>query len=110
MGRKGNTWALLVGMEIEVITMQNNIESPQNIKIRLSNAAAIPILGRHSKVALLFKRICTPLSLQHFKNSQTWKQPKCLLINERESQVWCIRTTYYPAIKEKKTCHLPQHG
>ena len=43
-----------------MITMENNIESPQNIKIRLSNDAAIPILGMYSKVPLLFKRIYTP--------------------------------------------------
>ena len=58
--RKGNTWAVLVEMEIEAITMENNIESPQNIKIGLSNDPAIPILGMYSKVPLLFKRIYVP--------------------------------------------------
>ena len=58
--RKGKTWALLVGMEIEATTMENNIESPQDIKIGLSSDAATPILGAYPKAPKLFKKIYAP--------------------------------------------------
>ena len=49
MWRKGNLCALLVEMQIGETIMENNMETPQKLKIDLSHNAAIPLLGIYPK-------------------------------------------------------------
>ena len=45
MWRKGNSWALLVGMQIGTATMENSMELPQKIKNGAAYDPLIPLLG-----------------------------------------------------------------
>ena len=47
MWRKGNPFALLVGMQIGAATMKYHMQFPQKIKNGI--AYAIPLLGRYPK-------------------------------------------------------------
>ena len=49
MWRKGNPFALLVGMEICVATVRSYKEIPQKLKIDLPFDPAIPLLGKYPK-------------------------------------------------------------
>ena len=58
MWRKGNPSALLVRMQAFAVTVENSIESPQKIKMKLPFDLAIPLLGLYPKeLKQQFKRI-----------------------------------------------------
>ena len=46
---KGNPFALLVGMQIGAVTVENNMEFPQKLKIKLPYDPEIPLLGIYLK-------------------------------------------------------------
>ena len=50
MWRKGNPHALLVGMSVGTITMDNSIEVPQKLKIKLQYNPAISLLGFSQRI------------------------------------------------------------
>ena len=80
--RKGNNFALLVGMKIGSGTMENSMEVPQKIKNRITS---IPLLGIYSNKmkALTQKDICTPMFIATlFTIARIWKQPKCPLVDK----------------------------
>ena len=47
--RKGNPFALLVAMQIDAATMENNMDFPQKTKVELPYNPAIPLLGIYPK-------------------------------------------------------------
>ncbi len=63
MRRKGNTHALLVGMQTGAATVGRNMELPQKIKNGTSYDQAIPVLGIYLKKSkrLIQKNICNPM-------------------------------------------------
>ena len=46
---KVNSHALLVGMQIGAVTIENNMQVPQKIKMKLLCNPGIPLLGIYSK-------------------------------------------------------------
>ena len=49
MWRKGNSFVLLVGMQIGAATIESSMEIPQKLKMDLLFDPAIPLLGIHLK-------------------------------------------------------------
>ena len=47
--RKGNSSALLVGMQTGAATVENSMELPKKLKMELPFDPAIPLLGLYSK-------------------------------------------------------------
>ena len=62
---------------------------------------AIPLLGIYRKETKIEKDICIPLFIAAlFTIARTWKQPRCLSIDEWIKKLWYIYTMeYYSAIK-----------
>ena len=104
--RKGNTFALLVGMQIGAATVESSMEIPQKLKMDLPFDPAIPLLGIYPKEpkTLIRKNISTPMFIAAlFTIAKIWKQPKCLSTGEWIKQLLDIYTMeYYLAIKKKK--------
>ena len=63
MWRKGDPFALLVGMQIGAATMESSVEIPQKIKSGSAFDPVIPLLGIYLKEpkALIQKNIITSL-------------------------------------------------
>ena len=61
----------------------------------------IPLLGIYSEETVIERDICTPMFIAAlFTMSRTWKQPRCLSIDEWIKRLWYIYTMeYYSAIK-----------
>ena len=75
---KGEPFALLVGMQIGVTTVENSMAFPQN-------DPAIPLLGLYLKKpkTLIQKNICTPMfTAALFIVAKVWKLPKCPSVDE----------------------------
>ena len=53
MWRKGNPFALLVGMQTGASTVESSMEIPQKLKMVLPFDPAIPLLGIHLKLSLI---------------------------------------------------------
>ena len=49
MWRKGNPFALLVGMHIGATTVESSMEIPQKLKMYLTLDPAIPLMGIYPK-------------------------------------------------------------
>ena len=83
MWRKGNPPALLVGMYIGTITMENSVEVPQKTKYRTTIRPRNPTLGHISRPTFLEKDTCIPMfTAALFTIAKTWKQPKCPLTDD----------------------------
>ena len=83
--RKGNPRALLLGMHTGTATVENSMEFPQKIKMKLHFDPAIPVLGLYRKnpETPIQKNLCTPMFIAAlFTIAKFWKQPKCPLVNE----------------------------
>ena len=106
MWRKGNAFALLVGMQTGAATVESSMEIPQKIKNRTAFDPVIPFLGIYPKEpkTLIWKNISTPMFLAAlFTISKTWKHPKCPSVDEWIKQLWDIYTMEcHSAIKKKK--------
>ena len=79
MWRKGNSFALLVGMQTGAATVEGSMEIPQKIKIDLPFDPAIPLLGIYLKKpkTLGCKNRSTPIfTAALFTITKIWKQPK----------------------------------
>ena len=63
MWRKGNSFALLVGMQTNATTVESNMKIPQKLKMYLPFDQAIPLLGIYPKEpkTLIQKNISTPM-------------------------------------------------
>ena len=64
--RKGNTLALLVGMRIDIATIENIMEVPWKTKNRVSIWSSNPTPGTYPEKTMIPKYTCTQSSLQHY--------------------------------------------
>ena len=93
MWKKGNFYALLVGMQIGTATLGNIMECAQKTKNELPYHTAIPLLGIYLKEtkSLSRKDICPPMiTAGLFIIAKTWKQPTCPETDEWIKNVVCI--------------------
>ena len=116
MWRKGNAFALLVGMQTGAATVESSMEIPQKIKNvdTLPFDPVIPLLGTYPKEAktLIQKNISTPMFIAAlFTITNIWKEPKCSSVDEWKKQLWDIYTTeYYLVVKMKKLLPFATYG
>ena len=85
MWRKGNSFALLVGMQTSAATVESSMEFPQKIKNGSTFDPGIPLPGIYLKESKILtrKNISTPMFIEAlFTISKIWKQPKCSSIDE----------------------------
>ena len=82
--------------------MENQVEVPKKLKIKLPHDPVIPLLGTCSDETIIQKDICTPIfTATLYTIARTWEQPKCPSTNDRIKKMWYIYTMeYYPAIKK----------
>ena len=106
MRRKGDTSALLVGMQVGAATVESNMEIHQKIKngsaFWPSNPTSGNIYPKEPKI-LIQKDISTPTFIAAlFTITKIWKQPKCPTVDEWIKQLWDIYILeFYSAIKKK---------
>ena len=82
--RKGNTLALLVGMQIDTATMEDSMEIPKTLGINPPYDPAIPLLGIYPGKTMAQQNACTPVfTVALFTIAKTWKQPKRPLTDDR---------------------------
>ena len=95
-------FTLLVGMQTSTATMENSVETPQNLQIELPYDPAIPLLGIHTEDTRIERDTCTPMFIAAlFIIARTWKQPRCPSADEWIRKLWYIYTMqYYSAIKK----------
>ena len=100
---KGNTFALLVGMQTGTATVERHMEILQKIKngsaFQPSDLTACSIsktlIQKNIGTSMFIAALCT--------NNQIWKWPKCPSVDEWIKQLCNIYTTeYYLATKKKK--------
>ena len=85
MWRKGNAFALLVGMQTSTAIVESSMEIPQKLKVELLYDPAIPLLGICLKnpKTIIQKNISTPIIIAAlFTIAKIWKQPKCPSVDE----------------------------
>ena len=83
--RKGNSSALLVGMQTVATTVENSMEFPQKTKDGTAFDPEIPLLGLYPKnpETAIQRYLCTPMFIAaEFTEAKCWKQPKCPSVNE----------------------------
>ena len=108
MWRKGNTFALLVGMQTGAATVESSMETPHKLKMDLPFDSLILLLEiylKEPKTLLIQKNINTPVFIAAlFMIVKIWKHPKCLLVNGWIKQLWDIIqwNEYYLAIKKRR--------
>ena len=96
--RKGNTLALLVGMQIDKPLWKTVWRFLKKLGLKPPYDPAIPILGIYPEETKTEKDTCIPLFIAAlFTIARTWKQP---LTDEWIKKLWYIYTMeYYSAIK-----------
>ena len=101
MRRKGNSFALLVGMQTDAATLENSMEVPQKVKNRITLQPTIALLGIYPKDAgvLIHKGTCTPMFIAVLSTiAKLWKEPKCPSMDEWIKKMWCIYTMGYYSV------------
>ena len=75
----------------------------KKLGIKLPYDPAIPVLGIYHEVTITEKDTCTPkFTAALFTIASTWKQPRCLPVDEQIKKLRYIYTMeYYLAIKEQ---------
>ena len=108
MWRKGNPFALLVGIQIGAAIVENLMET-KKLRIDLPFDPAIPPLGITKEAQkLIRKNISTPMFIAAlFTVSKIWKQPQCPSADEWIEQLWAIYTMeYYSTTKKEENFTL----
>ena len=118
MWRKGNSFALLVGLQAGAATLENSMEVPQKTKNRTTLQPSSCTTGIYPRdIGVLFRRdICTPMFIAALlTTAKVWEKPKCPLMDEWIKKMWyvCVYThththththtmEYYSAIKKNE--------
>ena len=99
--RKGNTFALLVGMKTGTATMENSGRFLKKLGTELPYDPSMPILGIHPEETRTKRDICTPVfTAALFTIARTWKQLRCPSAAKWIRKLRYIYTMeYYSAIK-----------
>ena len=104
MWRKGNPFALLVGMQTGAATVESSVEIRQKIKngfaFRPSNPTSRNISEGTQNTNR--KNISTSMFIAAlFTITKIWKKPKCLSVDEWIKQLWDIyMMKYYSVVKK----------
>ena len=103
MWRKGNPFALLVGIQIGAATVENSMEIPQKIKNGSAFWPSNPTSENISQGIQIWKNISTPLFIEAlFTITKIWKQPKCPSVDKWIKQLWGIYTMeFYSTVKKE---------
>ena len=87
--RKGNVFALLVGMLIIQPLWKTVWRFLKTLGIKPPNDPAIPLLGIYPEETKIEKDMCIPLFIVAlFTMARTWKQPRCPLTDEWIKKLW----------------------
>ena len=99
--RKGNAFALFVGMEIDTATMKTVWSFLKKLEIKPPYDPAIPLLGIYPEKTKTETDTCIPLFIESLSTiARTWKQPRCPSTNEWIKKLWYMYTMeYYSDIK-----------
>ena len=99
--RKGNTFALLVGMKTGTATMANSGRFIKKLGKDFPYDPSMPMLGIHPEETRTKRDICTPvLTAALFTIARTWKQLRCPSAVKWIRKLRYIYTMeYYSAIK-----------
>ena len=105
MWRKGKLLTLLVGMQIDIATMENSMEIPLKTRNRTTIWRTIPLLQIYPEKAIIERDSYTPMFVAAlFTIARTWKQHRCPSTDERIKKLWYIYTMeYYSAIKRNSS-------
>ena len=79
-------------------TMENSWNFLRKLKMELSLDPAVPMLGLYPKnpETPIQKNLCTLLFMAaQYTIAKSWKQPKCLSVNEWIKILWYIYTMEY---------------
>ena len=89
--RKGNPLTLLVGMQLVQPLWRTVWKFLKILEIELPYYTAIPLLGIHTEETRIERNTLyiVQCSLQHFTIVRTWKQPRCLSVDE-----WIKKSCY----------------
>ena len=81
--------------------MEDGMRFFKKLGIKPSHDPAIPLLGIHPEETKIEKDTCIPVLIgARFTIAKTWKQPRCLLTDDRIKKLWFVYTIeYYSAIK-----------
>ena len=102
MCRKGNPLALLVGMQIDIVTMENSMEILKKLRIQLPYDQAIPLLGIYPEEIIIEKDTCNPVfTVALFTIGRTWEQSRYPLTDEWIKKLWYINTMEYCSAKKE---------
>ena len=106
MWRKGNCFALLVGMQTSVAPVESSVEFSQKTKNGSAFWPCDPSSGNISEGTQNTNwkdHKCSYVHAALFIIAKIWKQPKCPSVDEWVKQLLCIYTSeYIIAIKMKK--------
>jgi len=81
--RKGNPPTFLGEYKLAQLLWKKVWRFLRKLKIKLSYDPAIPLLGIYPDKTVIQKDTCTPMfTATLFAIAKTWKQPKCLSIDE----------------------------
>ena len=74
----------------------------KKLEIELPYDPAITLLGIHTKETRIERDTCNPVFIAAlFTIARTWKQPRCLSVDEWIRKLWYICTMeYYSSIKQ----------
>ena len=107
MWRKGNPSALLVGIQIDTVTVENGIELTQKIKkIKLLYDPVFILLGIHPKKPETHSEesMHPYIHCNVIYNSQDSETAQLLISRRVDKKWWYIHTVeYYSAIKRRKS-------
>ena len=88
---KGDTFALLVGMQAGTTTLDVSVVISQKIRKQPFSRPSNTTFGYITKPC--DKDMCSTMFIAAlFVIARTWKQPKCPLTKEWKRKMWCIYT------------------
>ena len=96
MWRRGNPFALWVGIQTGAVTVESNTEIPQEIRTVSAFGPSNPTSGNISEGTPNTnnsKELMPPMFIVAlFIIAKGWKQPKCPSVNEWVKKLWYIYT------------------
>ena len=101
MWRKGNPPPLMGGIQVDVATVENSMEVPQNTKNRITIWSSKIVIKKDKCIPMFIAALLTI--------AKTWEQPKCPSTDEWVNKMWYIYKMEYCSAKKKES-HLQQHG
>ena len=91
-------------MQTGAVTVENSMEFPQNLKMKLPFDPPIPLLGLYPKnpESPIQQNPGAPVFVVLFIVVKCWKQPKCPSVNEWIKKLWYIYIMEYYTAERKK--------